>query len=223
MGNKAPIIRMESARWTQVFRKITNATNERTIISGGVSEGGVGDSATSVEFAYARAAASALVMANMNSLPLDWAARMSVGGVNLNFFIVKQFPVLPPEAYLEEAPCGGEYVGLIVPRALELTYTSWEMRPFALDLGYGGSPFVWDEDRRHRLKSELDAVFAHMYGLDRDELEYILDAPAPSASFPTLKNNEEREFGEYRTRRYALAAYDQIARGDLPDLSRLRE
>lgn len=180
----------------------------------------MGNSATSVEFEYARAAASALVMANMNSLPLDWAARMSVGGVNLNFFIVKQFPVLPPEAYLEESPCGGEWVGLIVPRALELTYTSWEMRPFALDLGYDGSPFVWDEGRRHRLKSELDAIFAHVYGLERDDLEYILDAPAPSASFTTLKRNEIQEFGEYRTRRYALAAYDQIARGETPDLSR---
>ena len=221
MGNSAPFIHIESDQWFQAFRKITNATNERTIISGNVSASGVGDSAWTAEFAHARAVSSALVMANMNSLPLDWAARMSVGGVNLNFFIVKQFPVLPPEAYLEQSPCGGEYVGLIVPRALELTYTSWDMRPFARDLGYEGAPFAWDEDRRHRVKSELDAIFAHMYGLTRDELEWVLDAPAPSASFPTLKNNETRSFGEYRTRRYALSAYDQMARGATPDLSGL--
>lgn len=54
-----------------------------------------------MDYTGAWAVGSLLVMANMNSLPLDWAARLSVGGANLNFFIVKQFPVLHPEAYLE--------------------------------------------------------------------------------------------------------------------------
>ena len=84
--------------------------------------------------------ASALVLANMNSLPLDWAARFSVGGVNMNFFIVKQLPVLPPETYLKESNCGGHpWVHLVVPRVLELTYTSEEMAGFASDLGYEGT------------------------------------------------------------------------------------
>ena len=104
-------------------------------------------------------------------------------------------------------------------RVLELTYTAHDLEPFARDLGYEGPPFVWDDDRRHRLKSELDAIYAHMYRLDREELEWILDAPPPSASFPTLKKNEMKEFEEYRTQRYVLAAYDQMARGELPDLS----
>lgn len=223
MNEGAQIIHTGDSDWLQVFRDITGAVNERGMIADNVPTVGAGHTAPLMNYERARAVAATLVLANMNSLPLDWAARLSIGGTHMSFFIIKQLPVLPPEAYLEESPCGGEWVGLIVPRALELTYTSWEMRPFALELGYDGSPFVWDEDRRHCLKSELDAVFAHMYGLERDELEWILDAPAPSASFPTLKRNEIREFGEYRTRRYALAAYDQIARGELPDLSRLRE
>ena len=57
-----------------------------------------------------------------------------------------------------------------------------------------------------------------MYRLDRADLEWILDADDPSESFPTLKNNELKEFGEYRTQRYALDAYDRIARGELPDI-----
>lgn len=137
----------------------------------------------------------------------------------MNFFILKQLPVLPPEAYLEETCLGLKYVELVVPRVLELTYTAHDLEPFARDLGYEGPPFVWDDDRRHRLKSELDAIYAHMYRLDREELEWILDAPPPSASFPTLKKNEMKEFGEYRTQRYVLAAYDQMALGELPDLS----
>jgi hypothetical protein len=56
-----------------------------------------------------------------------------------------------------------------------------------------------------------------LYGLSRDELRYILD-PAdvmgpdyPSETFRVLKQNEEREFGEYRTRRLVLAAWDTLA------------
>ena len=159
-----------------------------------------------------------LVLANLNSLPLDWTARLSVGGINMNFFIVKQLPVLPPEVYLETAPTGDTWVELIVPRALELTYTAWDLQPFAQDLGYDGPPFVWDEERRHRLKCELDAIYAHLYQLDQEDLVWILDAPEPSQSFPGLKRNEIRRFGEYRTQRYVLRAYDLLAQGQLPNL-----
>ena len=57
-----------------------------------------------------------------------------------------------------------------------------------------------------------------MYGLDRSDLEHILDTPPPSASFPALKRNEIKRFGEYRTQRYVLAAFDQLQNGQLPDL-----
>ncbi len=165
------------------------------------------------------AEAAALFVSTLNSLVLDFAARSAVGGTDLSFFIVKQLPVLPPEAYLEEAFSGLRYVELIVPRVLELTYTAADLEGFARDLGYDGPPFSYDDDRRHRLKCELDAIFAHLYQLDRDDLEWILDAPEPSESFPALKRNEMKEFGEYRTQRYVLCAYDQLARGELPDLT----
>jgi len=154
----------------------------------------------------------------MNSIPLDWAARFSVGAWNMNIFIVKQLPVLSPEVYLEESNCATQWVNLIVPRMLELTYTSEEMRGFAEDLGYKGNPFRWDEHRRHNLRSELDAIFAHMYDLTRADLEWILDAEAPSVSFPSLKQNEIRRFGEYRTQRLVLHAYDLLADGINPNL-----
>lgn len=99
---------------------------------------------------------------------------------------------------------------------LELTYTSHSLAPFARDLGYDGPPFVWDEDRRALLRAELDAFYARAYGLDRDELRYILD-PAdvmgpdyPSETFRVLKEKENRNFGEYRTRRLVLEAWDRM-------------
>ena len=207
-----------SLGWLQVFRNITNATNERTFLSAIVPWSGVGHSATLTDYADARAIASTLVLANINSLPLDWAARFSMGGVNMNFITVKQLPILSPEIYLEEAVEGLKYVELVVPRVLELTYTAIDLEGFAKDLGYQGPPIPWDEIRRHRLQSELDAIYAHMYGLDRADIEWILDAPSPSNSFPGLKENEMSKFGEYRTQRYVLHAYDQLACGELPDL-----
>ena len=47
--------------------------------------------------------------------------------------------------------------------------------PFARDLGYDGPPFVWDEERRAQLRADLDGIYAHLYGLSRDDFAYILD------------------------------------------------
>ncbi len=218
VSNKAPVLDFDEGSWLQAFRGITNSTNERTILTDNVPRGGVGNSAPVADYRNARAVTSALILANMNSLPLDWAARFSIGGVNLNFFIVKQLPVLPPEAYLEDSGCGLRWVELIVPRALELVYTSEEMTGFARDLGYDGPPFGWDEERRHAIRCELDAIFAHMYRLSRADLEWILDAPPPSSSFPALKQNEVKAFGDYRTQCYVLQAFDALEQGQVPNL-----
>jgi hypothetical protein len=150
----------------------------------------------------------ALLVGSLSSLACDVFARHKVGGTHLNFFVYQQLPVLPP------AVCTATDLAFIVPRVLELTYTSRRMGPFARDLDYDGPPFGWDEDRRAHLRAELDAWYARAYGLTRDELRYILD-PAdvmgpdyPSETFRVLKNNEKARYGEYRTARLVLAAWD---------------
>ncbi|NJD66514.1 MAG: hypothetical protein FIB00_14960 [Chloroflexi bacterium] len=60
--------------------------------------------------------------------------------------------------------------------------------------------------------------FWWMLAENRPDLEWLLDAPYPSASFPGLKRNELKQFAEYRAQRYVLHAYDQTARGEMPDL-----
>ena len=191
VSNKAPLLNVDYASWLQAFRGIARSTDERTLLTDNISLSGVGNSAPVISYQSAHAVASALVLANMNSIPLDWAARFSVGGVNMNFFIVKQLPVLPPDAYLQKSSVGFPYVQLIVPRVLELVFTSEDMSGFASDLGYACAPFPWDEKRRHCLRSELDAIFVHMYGLDRSDLEWILDSPAPSSSFPNTQTTRD--------------------------------
>jgi hypothetical protein len=73
----------------------------------------------------------------------------------------------------------------------------------------------WDETWREFLWTELDAWFARAYGLTRDELRYILD-PADvhgpdflGETFRVLKEKETAKFGEYRTRRLVLEAWDK--------------
>jgi hypothetical protein len=160
------------------------------------------------------AAAAALLLANLDSIVLDWAARFSVGGINMNFFIVKQLPVLPPALFLEKSPLDCTFAELLVPRVLELTYTAQDLEPFARDLGYDGPPYTWNEDRRLQLRCEIDAVMAHLYLLDRPDLEWILDAQPPSESFRGLKNKELARWGEFRTMRLVLESYDLLAAGN---------
>ncbi|MCE2527387.1 MAG: hypothetical protein J4G00_07635 [Actinomycetia bacterium] len=220
MSDSATLLNIDYHSWLQAFRGISRATDKRTFLTSGLPRSGAGNSAPILNYETGPAIAAALVMANMNSLPLDWAARLSVGGTNMNFFIVKQLPVFPPEAYLQRPhPHMETYAELIVPRVLELVYTVTEdLQGFARDLGYDGPPFPWDGDRRHRIQSELDAIFARMYRLDRSDLEWILDPSPPSLSFSVLQENELAEFSEYRTKLLVLQAFDQLTQGDPPTL-----
>ena len=153
-------------------------------------------------------------MGNLTSLVFDFVARHKVGGTHLNFFIIKQLPVLPPEAYSEKD------LAYIVPRVLELTFTAHDLKPFAEDLGYQGEPFPWSPDRRHQLKCELDAYYAHLYGLERDELLYILDpqnvmprTPPPSPSPASSARNWPSSV--YRTQVRVMASMSALLLGSL--------
>lgn len=127
----------------------------------------------------------------------------------------KQLVHLSPDVYTEV------HQKFITCRVLELTYTNESLVSFARSLGYNGKPFKYDVDRRHLIKSELDAYMAKLYGLSRDEICYILDPVEamgedyPSETFRVLKNKEVRDFGEYRTRRLVLEAWDSLEVGAL--------
>ena len=210
--------------WLTAFRDITNATNARTMVSSPLGSYGVGNKAPLYDVSPRITAAAGILLTNFNSTILDWTARFSVGGTNLNFFIVRQLPILRPEVFLEEAHSGQTYAEFIAPRMLELTYTAWDLAPFALDLGYSAPPFRWDDERRFHIRCELDAIFFHLYLGDesrwkqdgskelsayfpapRDAVEYIME------SFPIVKRKDEQVHGCYRTKDTILEIYDQMA------------
>lgn len=114
-----------SPKWLIGWRKITNATNARTLVCGVIPIAAAGDS---LQFRRVKVTTKldACLLAEESSLVVDWVSRCKLGGVNFNFFAMNQLPALPPSAYTEED------IAFIVPRVLELTYTSYSLKPWAI-------------------------------------------------------------------------------------------
>ena len=205
--------------WLMGWRDIVRATDERTVIATVFPRVGTGDTLLLKMSMVDDPRLYAGNIGNLCSLVLDYASRQKVGGTHLKYNVFKQLPILPPTFYTEPR------LAFLVPKVLELTYTSHALAPFARDLGYDGPPFAWDEERRAYLRADLDAFYARAYGLTHDELRYILD-PAdvkgpdyPSETFRVLKEKEVRQYGEYRTRRLVLTARDRMeANGQFTEL-----
>ncbi|PZT77670.1 MULTISPECIES: Eco57I restriction-modification methylase domain-containing protein [unclassified Streptomyces] len=177
------------------FLRISSPTNQRTMISAILPPAAIGDSVFLLRTGSSQD--SAVLAAHFNSFVYDYVTRQKVAGLNLNFFYIRQLPVLPPATARRHAD-------FLVPRVLELTYTAHDMSPFAHDLGDTGAPFRWDQDRRRQIRAELDAFFFHLYGIGRDDIAYIMD------TFPIVRRKDEARYGDYRTRDLILTAYDAM-------------
>ena len=203
--------------WVLGFKEITAPTNVRTFIAALLPTVGFGNKVPILK-PEATNRAEWLLAANLNATILDFVARQKIQGQTLNLFIVEQLPVVPPERY-EAVRFGPKTASKIVREAvLELTYTAHDMAPFARDMGYADEagkvkpPFPWNEDRRLLLRSRLDAVFFHLYGVtDRDDIRYIY------STFPIIERGEKAAHGGvYRSCELCLAWMNALAAGD-PD------
>ena len=197
--------------WAIAFKDITAPTNVRTMIASLIPHSAVGntlpllfpDATTGEDYKEC----SWLSAACLNSFAFDFVARQKVQGQHLNWFIVEQLPVIAAEDY------GRRFGGttareLVRDHVLRLTYTAHDMAPFARDLGYDGPPFTWDEEERRHLRARLDALYFHLYGVSRDDADYIL------GTFPIVRREDEAEFATYRTRDLILAYMNALAAGD---------
>ena len=160
----------------------------------------------------------------MSSLPFDYVARQKIGGSHASISFVKQFPILAPDQIPDDIRWE------IIKRVAELTYFNHDLDEWAeelseeltdeqkLELPQLGNcqPWIYDPDRRALLQAELDAIFAHLYGLSTEDLRYILDPEdvcgegCINETFRVLKSNELRQYGEYRTKRLVLEAWNRF-------------
>jgi hypothetical protein len=233
--------------WLIGWRRITNATNERTMVAAVLPAVGAGDSVFLGFPSETAVGSDVCLVANFCAIAFDYVVRQKLGGVNLLYFIAKQLPVMAPsrfeDVHLWMGENGREWIW---PRVLELEYTAWNLRPFAVDCGWSGPPFRWDEGRRFVLRSELDAAFFHLYlpaeangdwspaaGETVDERARLKASfPTPRAAvayildtFPIVKRKDEANWdGDYRTKRVILEIYDamaEAARTGIPYQTRL--
>jgi hypothetical protein len=191
----------ERSGWLAGWRDIARSTDERTLIPAVWPVGAAGDTFLQIVPSLATKRSMPLLVAAMSSLACDFAARQKVGGTHLKFHTFRQFPQLSPQTL-------GAARGQLDARFLELSYTTWDLAALALDLGYDGPPFKWNEERRPFLRAELDALMFRLYGIERDDVDYILD------TFPIVKRKDEAAFGEYRTKRLILDRYDAMAEAE---------
>ena len=201
--------------WTVTFRDIARASDARTMIAAAVPFVGLGNKAPLlIADPETSERKEWLLIANFNSTIFDFITRQKIHSTSLNWYIVEQLPVVPPETY-DTVRFGPKTAGEIVREAvLELTYTAHDMAPFARDIGHVDAagrvkpPFVWNEDRRLHLRAKLDAVFFHLYGLtDRNDVRYIY------ATFPIVERQETATWGRYRSRELCLAWLNALAAG----------
>lgn len=198
----------ESLRWIITYRRITNPTNERTMVATIGPYAGYEVNANNILLPpESDITTYCCIVSCLNSLPFDYIVRQKMQGTTLNWFIVEQLPVIASDDY--DQPFGNTTArDLVHDHVLRLTYTARDMAPFARSLGYDDPPFIWNAEERRHLRARLDALYFYLYGLTREDASYILD------TFPIIQREDEKEFGHYRTRDLILAYMNALAAGD---------
>ncbi|MCK4794576.1 MAG: N-6 DNA methylase [Desulfobacteraceae bacterium] len=209
----------EAKDWTQPWsvgvRDVTNSTNERTAIMCILPRLGLIQPLNGVLISTARD--TLWIVGAVNSFACDYIARQKTPGSHLNVTIFSQLPV---PAMNDSHPLSP---GALLS-VLELSYVVPTLAAFALDCGYDGPPFRWDQERRSLIRCELDAAYFHLYlGTDgewqangtsellnyfpspRHAIEYIMEL------FPIVKRKDQQAHGRYRTKDTILEIYDQMA------------
>ncbi len=160
----------------------------------------------------------------LSSIIIDYVAKQKAGGNHMSLYIVKQFPVLKPSQIPENM------IMPIVIRVIQLCYFNHDLDDWVEELYSEMTPeqqmaikqiekkecFTFDIDQRAIWQAELDAIFAHLYNITTRELRYILDPEdicgegCINETFRVLKDNEISEYGEYRTKRLVLEAWERF-------------
>lgn len=193
-------------QWLLGWRDIARNTDVRTVIAAVLPRVAIGNKVPLMLTGNGDAHLAACLVANLSSFAFDYASRQKIAGTTLNFFIYQQLPVLSPAAYSQPAPWAPSQTlsDWIVPRVVELAFTSSDLQLFARDCGYEGLPFSWDEGRRSQLRAELDAAFFHLYGISVDDVAYIMD------SFHVVRRMEEATLGSYRAKEAVLQLFESM-------------
>lgn len=186
--------------WCFAWRDV--GPTERTFVGSIIPRIALGHTTPMLTSTYEPLSVAALV-ALLSSFVVDYDARQKSNRMTL--FVIDQLAILPPATIMKHRPWLGKLVrDWLADRVLELSYTSMELAPLARDMGCQLPPFRWLPERRALLQAEIDAAVLHLYGLTRSQSDWLLN------SFTVLRKYEERDHGEFRTKRVILEIYDAM-------------
>lgn len=199
------------------YKDITSATNTRTLIAAAIPwcapTHHLALASTNVE-----PRRELCLLGNFNAYVLDYIARQKLGGTTLTFFIMEQLPTLPPDTYAGKCPWSKRETleNWISERVLKLSCTAEDMIPLAKACDFKGSEGrgiqKWREDERMQLRAELDAAFFHLYGVSRDDAEYMLSTFTNTGLIPESGRLEQtRLWASGSIGAMTLNAYDQLS------------
>ena len=191
------------------IRKIASNTNERTLISSLMPKYALAGNSLTVHFPFSNSSQCEnqqnytcvellFLISVINSFVLDYFLRSKMT-TNLNLFYLYQLPLPKPN--------NSHYNYLTISlRAAKLICTNSDFDGLAKDIGLkpnasgGGSPKygISEPIARGKIRSELDGLIAHLYGLTETEFAHIL------TTFPLVQDSVKLA---------ALNAYRDIDRG----------
>lgn len=158
------------------FRDICRSSDERTMIASLFPVSAVNHK---MPIAFADTGVN-LVAAIWSSFVFDYVARQKIGGTSMTYFYLKQLPMPDPSAV-------AKHRDWVEHRVLRLQ-SDWTSR----------------EQRAH-MRAELDALLFHIYGIHREDVDYIME------TFVIVKRRDIAAHGEYCTKRMILEIYDAMA------------
>ncbi|OHB85070.1 MAG: hypothetical protein A2V98_24090 [Planctomycetes bacterium RBG_16_64_12] len=172
------------------FMDVTSATNTRTTIAVPVIAMPCGDKVPTLRIRGACLLQHLLLAAYMNSLVFDFTTRTRLGSTSLKWFIVSELP-LPPntaESWKRRLVLNSSRLSFIhrrfAPEWLKLAHCYAEVfgfhplaRPTTHEPRTTRQWKQWwavTEVDRLRLRVEIDALCADLYGLDPDDFDWIV-------------------------------------------------
>ena len=186
------------------FRNITRATDTRTVLACFIPKVGVINSAPLILFKKnITLRLQCCFLANLNSFVLDYVAKQKIAHINLNFFIIEQFPFFSPDFYIKRCPWDNQQTleNWIRERVLKLTCTCNDMIPLAKAAKFEPLVYKWNPAERLDLQAQLDAAFFLLYGIKRQDVEYIL------STFSGIRKEPESMFHTSNTLDHILKHY----------------
>lgn len=125
--------------WVGTFKRVTSPTNHRTVVGTIIPKSAISYTLVGTHTSITDPQLISCLYANMWSIPFDFVVRQKLNQPSLPQYVIEQTPTITPNEY------GKQDIQFIIPRVLELIYTSWDQATFADDIWHSSGPEVKKE------------------------------------------------------------------------------